>query len=229
MKRAAPVTTLFLDVGEVLLTNGWDHLARKRAATHFELKWAEMEERHALVFETHEEGRMTFQEYLGWVVFYQKRPFTRNQFRDFIFAQSKPYPGMIELIASLKARHGLKIVVVSNESREVNAYRIRAFKLDRLVDTFVSSCFVHMRKPDVDIFRLALDIAQTPPAQCVFIDNTAMFVEIAEGLGIRSILHVDLKSTREKLISFGLPADEVGSQHLNLNQRRLNHAKRHAH
>ena len=212
MKRAAPVTTLFLDVGEVLLTDGWDHLARHRAAKHFKLAWAEMEERQALVFETHEEGRMTFQEYLDWVVFYRKRPFTRSQFRDFIFAQSKPYPGMIELIARLKVRYGLKIVVVSNESREMNAYRIRAFKLDRLVDTFITSCFVHMRKPDVNIFRLALDIAQTPPARIVYIDNTPMFVQIAEGLGIRSILHVNLKSTCAKLSSFGLQADEVSNQ-----------------
>ena len=212
MKRAAPVTTLFIDVGEVILTNGWDHLARRRAAKHFRLAWVDMEERHSLVFETHEEGRMTFQEYLGWVIFYQKRPFTRSQFRDFIFAQSKSYPGVIELVANLKARYGLKIVVVSNESREVNAYRIRAFKLDRLVDTFISSCFVHMRKPDVDIFRLALDLAQTPPAQVVYIDNTPMFVQIAEGLGIRSILHVDLKSTRARLSSFGLHADEVSNR-----------------
>jgi putative hydrolase of the HAD superfamily len=212
MKRAAPVTTLFLDVGGVLLTNGWDHLARKRAAKHFKLAWAEMEERHSLVFETHEEGRMTFQEYLGWVVFHQKRPFTRSQFRDFIFAQSKPYPGMIELIGNLKARYGLKIVVVSNESREVNAYRIRAFELDRLVDTFISSCFVHKRKPDVDIFRLALDIAQAPPSQIVYIENTPMFVQIAEGLGIRSILHVDLKSTCATLCSFGLQVEESTNQ-----------------
>ena len=208
MKRAAPVTTLFLDVGGVLLTNGWDHLARRRAAKHFKLAWAEMEERHALVFETHEEGRMTFQEYLGWVVFYQKRPFTRGQFRDFIFAQSKPYPGMIELVASLKARYGLKVVVVSNESREMNAYRIRAFKLDRLADAFITSCFVHMRKPDVNIFRLALDVAQTPPARIVYIDNTPMFVQIAEGLGIQSILHVNLKSTCAKLASFGLQTQQ---------------------
>ena len=208
MKRAAPVTTLFLDVGEVLLTDGWDHLARHRAAKHFKLAWAEMEERQALVFETHEEGRMTFQEYLDWVVFYRKRPFTRSQFRDFIFAQSKPYPGMIELIARLKVRYGLKIVVVSNESREMNAYRIRAFKLDRLADAFITSCFVHMRKPDVNIFRLALDVAQTTPARIVYIDNTPMFVQIAEGLGIRSILHVDLKSTCAKLASFGLQTQQ---------------------
>jgi len=80
------------------------------------------------------------------------------------------------------------------------------------VDTFLSSCFVHMRKPDVDIFRLALDIAQAPPAQIVYIENTPMFVQIAEGLGIRSILHVDLKATAAKLSSFGLQADELSNQ-----------------
>jgi putative hydrolase of the HAD superfamily len=204
MKRALPIQTLFVDVGEVLLTNGWDHLARKRAAKHFKLEWADMDERHRLVFETHEEGRLTFEEYLGWVVFYKKQAFTRNQFRDFMFAQSKPYPRMIELISALKARYGLKIVVVSNESREVNAYRIRKFKLDQFVDTFISSCFVHMRKPDVRIFRLALDIAQTRVTQAVFIDNTPMFVQIAEDMGISGILHVDYESTRTRLASFGL-------------------------
>ncbi|MGA7696193.1 MAG: HAD family phosphatase, partial [Candidatus Sulfotelmatobacter sp.] len=92
MKKATAITCLLVDVGGVLLTNGWDHHARRRAAKNFQLPWAEMEERHRLVFETHEEGKLTFEEYLGWVVFYQKRPFTRDQFRRFMLAQSKPYP-----------------------------------------------------------------------------------------------------------------------------------------
>jgi len=204
MKRVIPITALFLDIGGVLLTNGWDHLARRRAAKHFKLEWAEMEERHALTFETHEEGKLTFEEYLGRVVFYQKRPFTRAQFRRFMFAQSKPYPEMIALFAQLKAQHRLKITVVSNEAREVNAYRIRKFKLDRLVDSFISSCFVHLRKPDAEIYRLALDISQAPARQVVYIENTPMFVQVAEGLGIRSILHTDYESTRAKLASLGL-------------------------
>ena len=202
-----PITALFVDVGGVLLTNGWDHLARRRAAKNFKLPWAEMEERHRLVFETHEEGKLTFEDYLGWVVFYQKRSFTRAQFRDFMFAQSKPYPKMIDLVAQLKIQHGLKVAVVSNESREVNAYRIRKFKLNGFVDSFISSCFVHIRKPDVEIFRLALDIAQAPAQQVVYIENTPMFVQIAEGLGIRSILHTDYNSTFAKLASFGLQND----------------------
>ena len=204
MKRNAPITALFLDIGGVLLTNGWDHHARKRAATHFKLELTEMENRHHLTFDTYEEGKLTLEEYLGRVVFHQKRSFTRAQFRRFMFAQSKPCTEMIELVRKLKAKYDLKVIVLSNEARELNAYRIRKFKLDGFVDSFVSSCFVHLRKPDADIFKLALDVAQTPVLQIVYVENTPMFVQIAEGLGIRSILHTDYRSTRAKLATLGL-------------------------
>jgi len=209
MKKVTAITCVFLDVGGVLLSNGWDHHARRRAAAKFRLELAEMENRHHQVFETYEEGKITLEEYLGLVVFNKKRPFTSVQFRRFMFAQSKPFPEMIELGAQLKVRHGLKIALVSNEGRELNAYRIRKFKLDRFVDSFISSCFVHVRKPDADIFRLALDITQAPARQVVYIENTPMFVRIAEGLGIRSILHTDYKSTCAKLALLGLQNEGV--------------------
>jgi putative hydrolase of the HAD superfamily len=121
-----------------------------------------------------------------------------------MFAQSKPYPEMIELVARLKVRYGLRIAVVSNEARELNLHRIRTFKLNKFVDFFISSCFVHIRKPDEDMFRLALDISQTPTEQIIYIEDTPMFVRIAESLGIRSILHTDYQSTRAKLSALGL-------------------------
>ena len=204
MKKTTAISCAFLDIGGVLLTDGWDHLARKRAAAHFKLDRAEMEDRHHLIFEIYEQGKITLEEYMSLVVFTEKRPFTRNQFRRFMFAQSKPFPEMIELVAQLKLRLGMKIAIISNEGRELNAYRIRKFKLDQFVDCFISSCYVHIRKPDVDIFRLALDIAQVEASQAVFIDNTPMFVQIAQGLGIPSILHTDCKSTRVGLSALGL-------------------------
>jgi putative hydrolase of the HAD superfamily len=207
MTHSREITTLFLDIGGVLLTDGWDHNARKRAAASFRLDLAEMDDRHHLTFDTYEEGKLTLEEYLGRVVFYKSRPFTRSQFRRFMFAQSKPYPEMIELAAHLKARHGLKITVVSNEARELNSHRIRKFKLNKFVDSFVSSCFVHVRKPDADIFRLALDIAQARAREVLYIENTPMFVQVAAGLGIRSILHKDYRSTCAKLVSFGLRSE----------------------
>jgi putative hydrolase of the HAD superfamily len=127
-----------------------------------------------------------------------------------MFAQSKPYPAMIELVRRLKERHGLKVGVVSNEARELNAHRIRKFKLDEVVDSFISSCFVHLRKPDADIFRIALDIAQAPAREVVYIENTPMFVQIARGLGIRSILHTDYASTCAQLAALGLNCADGG-------------------
>jgi putative hydrolase of the HAD superfamily len=81
MTRATAITFLFLDISGVLLTNGWDHHASKRAATNFKLKFSEMEDRHHLTFDAYEKGKLTREEYSSRVVFYQKRPFTRAQFR----------------------------------------------------------------------------------------------------------------------------------------------------
>jgi len=204
------ITCLFLDIGGVLLTNGWDHHARRRANAHFHLEseWDDIEHRHKLNFATYEEGKLALEDYLNRTIFFVERPFTREQFWEFMTAQSQPDPKMLALAARLKARHRLRVVVVSNEARELNAYRIRAFKLADLVDCFISSCFVHVRKPDLDIFRLALDVAQTPPERIVYVENTPMFVQIAEGLGIRGVLHTDYESTCGKLDSFGLRTDE---------------------
>jgi putative hydrolase of the HAD superfamily len=208
MKKSSSIRALFLDIGGVLLTDGWSHNSRKLAARTFGLNPEETESRHNQAFDTYELDKLTLEEYLSRVVFYQKRSFTRAKFRKFMFAQSKPYPEMIELVRQLKARYGLKIVVISNEARELNAHRIRKFKLDGFVDFFISSCFVHLRKPDADIFRVALDIAQVPANQVVYIENLLMFIQIAEGLGIRGICHTDYKSTSAKLTSFGLDVSE---------------------
>ncbi len=204
------ITCLFLDIGGVLLSNGWDRQARERAAVKFGLDLPDMEDRHHLTFATYEEGKATLDDYLERVVFSEKQSFTRDRFRRFMFAQSTPDASMIALMIRLKQCYGLKIAVVSNEGRELNAYRIDKFRLADFVDFFVSSSFVHLRKPDVDILRLALDLAQVPASQIVYIENTPLFVHIAEGLGLRSILHADYADTRRQLAALGLRDDEEG-------------------
>lgn len=198
------ITTLFIDIGGVLLTNGWGRQSRKLAADTFGLNLADLEERHHLTFDTYETGKLTLEEYLNRIVFYEPRSFTKDTFREFMLAQSKPYPEMIELICQLKETYCLRIGVVSNEGRELNTHRIGTFKLHEFVDFFISSSFVHLRKPDADIFRLALDIAQVPTNQILYIDDRPLFVSVAEGLGIKGIRHVDYLTTQATLASFGL-------------------------
>ena len=202
--RRDTVVALFLDIGNVLLTNGWDRTMRQQAAQKYALDYEEMNERHHLTFDTYEEGKLSLAEYLGRVVFCSPRSFSREDFTDFIFAQSKPKPDMIQLVQELKQRYGLKTAAVSNEGRELTLYRVKKFHLSSFIDFFISSCFVHLRKPDEDMYRLALDCAQVEAEQVVYIDDRLMFVEVAAGLGINGIHHSDFASTRKALADFGL-------------------------
>jgi putative hydrolase of the HAD superfamily len=204
MTPTSSITTLFLDIGGVLLTNGWDHNIRTRAAEKFSLDFNEMNERHHLTFDTYEEGKLSLDEYLNRVVFYQERSFSREEFKAFMYAQSQPFPEMIELMRALKNQYGLQVAAVSNEGRELSVYRVQQFKLGTFIDFFISSCFVHYRKPDADLYHIALDIAQVSPEQVVYVDDRAMFVEVAQGMGIRGILHNGYKSTQKTLETFGL-------------------------
>lgn len=198
-----PVSTLFCDVGGVMLTNGWDRAARRLACDTYGLDHGELDERHHLTFDAYEEGRLSLDEYLDRTVFYAPRSFGRDDFKAFMYARSQPLPEMLDYLRGVKARHGIRIVAVNNEGRELNMHRIRAFGLDCFIDAFVSSCFVHRRKPDAEIFRLALDIAQAAPETSAYIDDRPMFVEVAAGLGIRGVVHTDAASTARALAAMG--------------------------
>jgi putative hydrolase of the HAD superfamily len=201
------ITTIFLDIGNVLLTNGWDRQMRRQAAEIFKLDYEEMNERHHLTFDTYEEGKLSLDEYLTRLVFYENRSFTREDFKSYMFSQSQQEPEMAQtagLIKGLKAQYGLKVATVSNEGLELTRYRIKKFELGSFVDFFISSCFVHYRKPDADLYRLALDCAQVMPEQAVYIDDRAMFVEVARTMGIQGIHHTGFESTRTALAALGL-------------------------
>ena len=203
----SPITTLFLDIGGVLLTNGWGRDIRRQVAADLNLDFAEMDERHHLTFDTYEAGKLSLDDYLQRVVFYEKRPFTPQSFKQIMFDQTRPFPDMIALMGALKAHHHLKIAAVSNEGRELTEYRIRQFKLAELFDLFIVSSFVHFRKPDVDIYRLALDVAQTQPEQVVYLDDRAMLVDVARSLGIHGIHHTSLSTTQHALAKLGLTVE----------------------
>ena len=204
MENKQRIDTIFTDIGGVLLSNGWDTASRNKAVDLFKLDAKETQERHHLTFDTYEVGKLTLDEYLHRVVFYKKRNFSPDQFKKFMFSQSTAYPDMIDMMKELKKKYGLKIAVVSNEGRELNDYRIKKFKLTEFVDFFISSSFVHFRKPDADIFRVALDVAQAKTSRIIYIDDRPLFVQVAASVGVKGIVHSDYATTLSKLNGFGL-------------------------
>jgi putative hydrolase of the HAD superfamily len=204
MKQTSSTKALFLDIGGVLLTNGWGHQSRLRAAAYFGLDFDEFNKRHLSIFDTYESGKMSLEEYLELAVFYQPTNFSMDEFRDFLLSESKPYPEMIKLISNIKHYYGLRTIAVNNEPKEINEYRIRQYDLDSFIDVFASSCYVQTRKPDKDIYQIALNLAQAKPEEVIYIDDRLVLIHAGRKLGLNAIHHTSVASTRDALSRLGL-------------------------
>lgn len=194
------IDTLFLDIGGVILTNGWDHVSRKKGSDKFGLNWEEFDKRHKQHYDSHEKGQITLEEYLNLVVFYEKRNFTLDQFKQFMFEQSQPHPEMLNLIKDLKIHFDLRVAAVSNEGKDLIEYRIKTYNLKSFVDDFFISCFLGIQKPDQKIYEIALNVMQVVPNQILYIDDRKNLVEAASKFGVNGIVHTSFEDTRRKLL-----------------------------
>jgi putative hydrolase of the HAD superfamily len=198
------IRAIFWDVGGVLLTNAWDRTERASALEHFGLDQEEFHDRHEMVVSSFERGKITLDEYLDRTVFYRARPFTRDVFRDYMFSLSQPFPEVLEFAQALTDSGRYLMGTINNESRELNYYRIEKYELRKIFRVFVSSCFVGFRKPERDIYRLALEITQIPAEQCCFIDDRALNLECAAKLGMKTIEMQQLDQLRRDLAKLGV-------------------------
>ena len=200
----APIRALFWDVGGVLLTNAWDHTERAEALTHFNLDAKEFQTRHETVVEAFERGEVTLDDYLDRTVFYAPRPFAREEFRAFMFPLSKPLPGMLEFALKLSDSGSYLMGTINNESRELNLYRIETFDMRKIFRVFISSCFVGLRKPGPEIYRLALEVTQMKAEECCFIDDRAENLEAPAKMGMKTIQRKSLEQLRGDLEKLGV-------------------------
>jgi putative hydrolase of the HAD superfamily len=199
---------LFSDIGGVLGTNGWDTALRLKIARQFNCDTEEIQMRHRMMFDSYERGYMTFEQYLRRVFFASPRDFTLDDVRQSAFNESVPWIENISLLRRIKIANGLKLALISNEGEGLTEYRARKFGLRELADFMVFSHFVHRRKPDLEMWHLALNLAQVEPAETIYIDDREIFVEVAAELGFTAIQHVSLDATRGQLQQLGLAAPD---------------------
>jgi len=198
------ITTIFFDIGGVLLTDGWGHVSRRAAAEKFGLDWDEYSERHEKVAHAIETNRLTLERYLDRAIFYRPRSFTREEFRNFIFAQSEAKPNSLKIVRDLMQSGRYFMATLNNEILELNVFRIEKFGLARYFSVFFSSCFLGLRKPDEAIYRTVLQVTQRAPEECLFIDDREVNLECPSELGINTILFGDAEELRTELISKGV-------------------------
>lgn len=196
------IKVVFLDIGGVLLTNGWDHESREKAAKVFDFDCTEMNILHNFIYNVFEIGSISLDEYLDTVVFQQPRDFSREDFKQFMLEEPVELPEMLEWSKSWKKQTDLSVFALSNENKELNNYRIKTFKLHQVFDGFFSSCYLGIRKPDPEIYKMAMEIAQVKPDECIYFDDRPMLVHTARKLGMNSILHQNFETSKNILENF---------------------------
>jgi putative hydrolase of the HAD superfamily len=197
---------IFTDVGGVIATNGWDTPLRQKVVNHFHLDADEVDSRHHLVFDAYESGKIPFDEYLRWTIMYESRPFSLEEVRTYVFDQGQMLPGMYDLYQRVKSKNGIKLALISNEGGGLTENRVEKFKLRELADYQVFSCLVEMRKPDPQIWKLALGLGQVTAAESIYIDDRKLFADFAGELGFMSHQHVSVEDTKSWLAGVGLEA-----------------------
>jgi putative hydrolase of the HAD superfamily len=103
-------------------------------------------------------------------------------------------PGIIEVLADLKAG-GTRLALLSNAGPDYGSY----FRAGPLGD-FFAACYVSgelgLLKPQLEIYRHALEDLGISAAEAVFIDNREANVRGAEALGITGHLFTDVTGLR---------------------------------
>lgn len=198
--------TLFFDIGGVLLTNAWDTASRKRAAETFGLDYPEFQTRHEMLKTAFETGRLSLDSYIRKTVFYRDRPFKPEEFRQFMFEQSKPLGDTLEWVRALARAGCCRLYTLNNESRELHEHRVREFQLDTMFQGFLTSCYLGAAKPDEEIYRNALGITGCDHKEAIFIDDRALNVEPAFTLGFNAYLFTGFDGLRDHLKERGITA-----------------------
>ena len=192
------IKVVFMDIGGVMLSNGWGHGSREEAAKLFDFNYEEMNILHNFIFNVYEVGSISLDEYLNTILFHTPQSFLRSSFKEFMFAQSTELPEL-SWLKNWKKQIQLPVFSINNEGLELNEYRIKKFNLHQVFDGFFSSCYLGYRKPDPHIFKKALQIAQILPEECLYFDDRPMLVNAAKQLGMNAILHEKFETTKEIL------------------------------
>jgi putative hydrolase of the HAD superfamily len=195
---------VFVDIGGVLGTNGWDSAQRQNALEKFKLDKKDFEFRHQEIVGAWEEGRISMEEYMDLAVFHCPRDFTREQFRNFVFSQSVPYPDSIGAVRELAARRTHVVMTLNNESAELNRYRIDHFGLAPIFEAFLSSCWLNARKPTQAFFSRAFGVANANPVDSILIDDREQNIVRAKELGMQTIHCTDPKQLRAQMVAASL-------------------------
>jgi len=202
---SAQFSAVLFDVGGVLLTNGWDHHERAAVLAQFNLDKDAFEARHPAPYDALERDSISMLDYLNATVFYEPRSFTPDDFLAAMKLVSVPIPSnAIGVLEEIAASNRWLVGVLNNESRLLHEYRMEKYGLREHLDVQLSSCYLALRKPELAIYKRALDILGLPGERVIFIDDRKGNTDAAAAVGMHAIQFFDEARLRFDLQQIGI-------------------------
>lgn len=172
------------DLGGVYLTDCWSVAVREKIAKKFHLDQNKIEEKNNLLQKKISNGLISEDVFLTELTGSDKK--TIREIKNLIRSLNRViYPEVLGLMEKLKRSY--RVVLVNNEGKEWNEFRIKKFNLGKTFDEILTSCLIGYSKPSEDYFKEVLTRLNIKPSELLFIDNTTKNVISARNLGIVAV------------------------------------------
>jgi putative hydrolase of the HAD superfamily len=202
------IRTVFWDIGGVLLSNGYGRSERAGVYADLQLSMGEIADAEARRDEANwywERGLIDEVEFFKRTLFYTPRNFMLTDVWASVEAQQRVlHPESIEMLHRMHARRQVRLASLNNESRELNAFRLKRFELRQYFDFCICSAYVHEMKPAAGIYRSALEIGGDKPGEACFIDDNEDNIAAANAAGFVGLHFTSPSALRAQLDSLGI-------------------------
>ena len=117
---------------------------------------------------------------------------TLAAFADTLWEGLFPNEPMIAFMASLRAE-GYRMALLTNNVREWELRWRSMAPIDDIFELVIDSAFVGVRKPEPEIYELALTGLDLSAAECLFIDDIELNCEAARDVGMQAVVYRDVE------------------------------------
>ncbi len=109
-----------------------------------------------------------------------------SRMAELLMAHLHPNEELFGYYRALRGR-GLRLGILTNNVREWEPLWRSKLPIDEIFDDVVDSAFVGMRKPEPEIYALALERLGVEAGSCAFVDDTEINVDAARRLGFHAV------------------------------------------
>ena len=183
---AGPLTTLFCDVGGVLIENPWISVSKELGSKYRVARRVVFSELTRLS-KPLDRNQLTLYAFNQQLSESLARPIPYAYFEGLLLGPSlRKIPIVWDAVRELKDSAGLSIIALSNMSELVWESLQRKYDIQSLFDDAILSFRHGVIKPDPRIFELALGEARSSPEECLLLDDSKENIRAAKSLGLRT-------------------------------------------